>query len=239
MRNMIIGICSVVFLLLIILVGSTVFGRNARQTELDNALNTSMKNALETLDSDRNYIPKTNDELVSVFTQLFLQEIDSKSDATVEVLDVDVQKKLLSAKATLTYNHLNGKKGTLTSTKTIVMEQSKNLNGFVTVNYTWTDTDPETGAAYGKSTTFHNYQDKSLSVKDSAKTWKLAAATGIKDSNESSDESTYEDVKSVDFKDAAGNKVTLKVGESYSCDTLSKIKIDNVDAYSSLSFTQN
>ena len=219
MRNMIIGICSVVFLLMIILVGSTVFGRNARQTELDNALNTSMKNALETLDSDRNYIPKTNDELVSVFTQLFLQEIDSKSDATVEVLDVDVQKKLLSAKATLTYNHLNGKKGTLTSTKTIVMEQSKNLNGFVTVNYTWTDTDPETGAAYGKSTTFHNYQDKSLSVKDSAKTWKLAAATGIKDSNESSDESTYEDVKSVDFKDAAGNKVTLKVGESYSCDT--------------------
>lgn len=100
MRNMIIGICSVVFLLMIILVGSTVFGRNARQTELDNALNTSMKNALETLDSDRNYIPKTNDELVSVFTQLFLQEIDSKSDATVEVLDVDVQKKLLSAKAT-------------------------------------------------------------------------------------------------------------------------------------------
>lgn len=239
MRNMVIGICSVVFLLMIILIGSTVFGRNARQTELDNALNTSMKNALETLDSDRNYIPKTNDELVSVFTQLFLQEIDSKSDATVEVLDVDVQKKLLSAKATLTYNHLNGKKGSITSTKTIVMEQSKNLNGFVTVNYTWTDTDPETVAAYGKSTTFHNYQDKSLSVKDSAKTWKLTAATGIKDLNESNNESTYEDVKLVDFKDAAGNKVTLKVGESYSCDTLSKIRIDNVDVYSSLSFTQN
>ena len=46
MRNIVIGICSVVFLLMIILIGSTVFGRNARQTELDNALNTSMKNAL-------------------------------------------------------------------------------------------------------------------------------------------------------------------------------------------------
>ena len=110
MRNIVIGICSVVFLLMIILIGSTVFGRNARQTELDNALNTSMKNALETLDSDRNYIPRTNDELVSVFTQLFLQEIDSKSDATVEVLDVDVQKKLLSAKATLTYIILMAKR---------------------------------------------------------------------------------------------------------------------------------
>lgn len=237
MRNTVIGICSVVFLLMIILIGSTVFGRNARQTELDNALNESMKNALETLDSDRNYVPKTDDELVSVFTQLFLQEVNSKSDAAVEVLDVDVQKKLLSVKATLTYNHLNGKQGTVTSTKTIVMEQSKNQNGFVTVNYNWTDKDGST--SYGKTVTYHDYQNQALSVKSSGKTWKLVSATGIKDSNTDDNESTYEEVKTVDFKNAAGKKVTLTVGSSYSCDTLKKIKIDNVDKYSSLSFTQN
>lgn len=238
MRNLVLGICSVIFLLMVILIGSTVFGRNARQTELDNALNASMKNALETLDSDRNYVPQNNDELVSVFTQLFLQEIDSKSEATIEVLDVDINKKLLSVKATLTYNHLNGKVGTVTSTRTIVMEQSKNKNGFITVNYSWTDTDSETGAAYGKTVTFHNYQGQNLSSKKSSGKWTLVAVTGINDKDESDEESTYEELQSIVLKSASGENVTLKVGQSYTYDTLKDIKIDNVDKYNSITFSR-
>lgn len=237
MRNIALGVCSVIFLLMVVLVSSTVYGRSARQTELENALNESMKESLDTLDSNRNYIPKNNDELVAVFTQLFLEKINSKSSAQVEVLDVDINKRLLTAKATLTYSHLNGRPGTVTATKTVIAEQFKSDKGFLTQYYSWSEN--YNGNAIGQSATFHGYNGDNLTVAkdDTDWEWKLSAVTGIKDSNEADNDQTYEELDSIVMQDASGKDVTLTVGESYAKSYLSKLTIKDVDKYSSVNFT--
>ena len=134
MKNIIIGLASVVILLLAILLVFTTFGRQTRKAELNNGLNNAMQIAIEMLQEDPQYTPKSNEELVADFIQAFSMHIDSSSDIELEILDVDYELGLLSVRATANYKHLTGSDGKVVVEKTIVLEKYEKENA-ITYSY--------------------------------------------------------------------------------------------------------
>ena len=123
MKKVVYGLLAIIFIFVIIMIAYTFHGRSVRQTELDNALISSMKKAVEMLQEEPSFAPEDNEEFVALFLEAFLLQIDSSSSATVHILDVDYEKGLLSVEAILTYKHPIGTEGRVKSQKTIILEQ--------------------------------------------------------------------------------------------------------------------
>lgn len=122
MKNMLIAFVAVLCGVVIILIGFTMHGRSIRQVELDNALKSSMEEAMTSLMYEEGN-PKNEKEWKASFLQSFVMQINSASDLTVTFLEVDMQRGLLSVEAVLTWNHPIGTVGTVSSTMTAIMEE--------------------------------------------------------------------------------------------------------------------
>ena len=132
MKNIIIGTLSTILLILIMLFIFTVYGRNVREQEINDGLNNAMKIAVEGLMEDREYLPESNEEFISDFTQAFIMHVNSASTITIEILDVDYKSGLLSVRVTSEYKHLTGAPGKVSLEKTIILEQYTNENAIMT-----------------------------------------------------------------------------------------------------------
>lgn len=122
MKNVIIGICSCVLAGILLLTVYTLHGRSIRRTELNNALTAGIENTLERLRGGGRHAPKSNEELIGIFLQELLTQIDSHSQVTVHILDADYEKGLLSVEAVLSYVHPLGLSGTVASRQTAILE---------------------------------------------------------------------------------------------------------------------
>ncbi|GHU45005.1 hypothetical protein FACS1894111_13020 [Clostridia bacterium] len=122
MKNIVIGICSVVLIFGVVLTAYTLHGRSVRETELSNALSYGMEKAMGMLMAEGSVIPKSDEELVVCFLESFLMQIDSNSVVTVNVLDVDGEMGLLSVEAVLEYKHPIGTKGWVSQKMCILLE---------------------------------------------------------------------------------------------------------------------
>lgn len=122
MKNIIIGICACVLTGILLLTVYTLHGRSIRQTELNQALDAGLKQAVDQTGTGHTDGPRSNEEFIALFLEKFLMQIGSHSDVEVEVLDADYEKGLLSAEATLIYKHPNGKEGSVSSRRTVIRE---------------------------------------------------------------------------------------------------------------------
>lgn len=122
MRNMLIAFISALIALVIILTGFTLHGRSIRQIELDNALKSSMEDAMTSLTYEEGR-PKTEEEWKAAFLQSLAIQINSASDLTVHFLEADMENGILSVEATLTWKHPIGTEGNVSSSMTIIMEE--------------------------------------------------------------------------------------------------------------------
>ena len=136
MKNIVIGLTSTVLLLLAMLLVFTVFGRQTRTTELNNGLNNAMTIAIGMLEEES--APTSNEELVADFMQAFFMQIDSASDITIEILDVDYTIGLLSVRATSHYKHLTGQDGSVSVEKTIILEAYEDETAITFSDITYT-----------------------------------------------------------------------------------------------------
>lgn len=123
MRNIVIGICSFTFLLYLILIGFTVWGRQRRESELESSLNFAMEQAMDNLQYIDRYRPNTNEEFVAVFEQQLVSLLMTDAEYVIDILDVDVEKGLLSVRVTEFYKHLNGRQGKVQVQKSIILDQ--------------------------------------------------------------------------------------------------------------------
>ena len=121
MKNMLIAFYAAVIALVIILIGFTIHGRSVRQVELDNALKSSMEDAMTTLMYEEGR-PQTEDEWKAAFLQSLAIQINSASDLKVVFLEADMEKGILSVEATLTWTHPVGTQGSVSSTRTVFLE---------------------------------------------------------------------------------------------------------------------
>lgn len=127
MKNMLIAFYAAIISFLIILIGFTIHGRSIRQVELDNALKSSMENALTTLLYEEGK-PLTEEEWTSDFIQSLALQINSNSDLKVVIIGADMDKGLLSVEATLTWYHPIGTKGSVSSFRTAILESYETEN---------------------------------------------------------------------------------------------------------------
>ena len=121
MKNMLVAFYAAIIALVIILIGFTIHGRSVRQIELDNALKSSMEDAMTVLlyEEER---PQTEEEWKASFLQSLAVQINSASDLTVHILKADMEKGLLSVEAILTWKHPIGTDGSVSSTMTVFLE---------------------------------------------------------------------------------------------------------------------
>lgn len=122
MKKVLMAVFSVLIIIIFFLVVYTLHGRNIRQTELDNALNTSMKQAMDTLLVMEGK-PETEDEWKVMFLQSLVSQVESESELKVNILEIDMDKGLLSVEAILSFTHPIGTKGTVSTQRTAVLEE--------------------------------------------------------------------------------------------------------------------
>lgn len=128
MRKILISILSIVIVLIFIITYYTLHGREIRQTELNNAMTSSMKNAIEMLLLEEG-MPKTEEEWITMFLQSLALQIDSVSELTVRILEVDMEKGILSVEAVLTFKHLLGNSGSVSCYRTVILENYMAFDG--------------------------------------------------------------------------------------------------------------
>ena len=99
--------------------------RRSRTTEAENGLRNSIENTVENLsESKKDYTVANADEYIADFIEQLLLELDSNSEVRVEILEADYEKNLLSVAVTETFTYINGKTGTVTCEKTIIMDEA-------------------------------------------------------------------------------------------------------------------
>lgn len=122
MKNMLIAFMATLIAIVIILIGFTIHGRSIRQVELDNALKSSMEDAMTVLLYEEGR-PQTEEEWKASFLQSLAIQINSASDLKVVFLEADMEKGILSVEATLSWKHPIGTDGQVSSTMTVLMEE--------------------------------------------------------------------------------------------------------------------
>lgn len=122
MRNMLIAFIAALCALVIILTGFTIHGRSSRRIELDNALKSSMEDAMTSLMYEEG-TPENGDEWKAAFLQSLAIQINSASDLTVTFLEADMNRGILSVEATLTWIHPIGTPGSVSSVMTAILEE--------------------------------------------------------------------------------------------------------------------
>lgn len=123
MKKMIVAAISCIVIVAIIMTGFTVHGRNLRQTELNNAMHASMKQAMEILLTEEP--PSNQDEWEQMFVQSLAVQIQSESELTIHIgEDSDMEKGILTAEAILRFRHPIGTEGVVsTGIQTVILEE--------------------------------------------------------------------------------------------------------------------
>lgn len=122
MKKIMFMMLSIVIVLVMIMTVYTIDGKNIRQTELNNALNSSMESAMSQLTLAEGK-PNSNEEWVAMFLESLVIQIDSASDLTVTILEADMEKGVLSVEAVLTFKHPIGSLGSVSAERHAILEE--------------------------------------------------------------------------------------------------------------------
>ena len=114
-----ITICSIISIVIVM----TLCGTNMRQNELNDSVDSALKNTVENQFDDMTYSVNSNDELVADFMEALLVQINSDSTIVINVLDVDYQMGLLSVEVIEKYKHPIGTEGQVSVKRTAIMDQ--------------------------------------------------------------------------------------------------------------------
>lgn len=130
MKQMVFGLTLTAILGIFIALILTVQGRNTRQNELSQSIDSAMKTAMEQAALDDAQISGNQEAFMAVFLESLLVQCSSDSDITVNVLELDLEKGLFSVEVKEAYLHPNGKEGTVSVTRTVILDQeAEDLKG--------------------------------------------------------------------------------------------------------------
>lgn len=122
MKKALMSVFSMLIIIIFFLIAFTLHGRNARQTELDNALMTSMKQSMDVLLVEKGR-PESEEEWKAMFLQTLVSQIESESELAVHILEMDMEKGILSVEAVLTFTHPIGTEGKVSAMETVILEE--------------------------------------------------------------------------------------------------------------------
>lgn len=123
MRNTVSIITAVLIGALALLGVMVIAGRNGRNTELSAMLPSAVEEAVDTALVKKQYGIADEAELAADVSESVAQAVDSDGDITVEVIGSDLEKGVLSVRVTADFKHPDGKDGSVSHERTVVLER--------------------------------------------------------------------------------------------------------------------
>ena len=124
MKNVVTGIMMSIMMSLFIIIILTTDDRIIRINEVNTALADALDESINVLDMDKYSITDT-DELIADVTQGLLMQIESDAEVTVNVMDADKDKGIVTVEAVENFRKASGAAGQTAATRTIILEKQQ------------------------------------------------------------------------------------------------------------------
>lgn len=124
MKNVVTGIMMSIILALITIIILTTDDRIIRINEVNTALADALDESINVLDMDKYSITDT-DELIADVTQGLLMQIESDAAVTVNIMDADKDKGIVTVEAVENFRKASGSAGQTAATRTIILEKQQ------------------------------------------------------------------------------------------------------------------
>ena len=98
-------------------------GRSNREMELADNLPAAVEETVSELMEEKNYDITSENEMIADMVEDLSGKLDSNSDITVNIENIDVAKGLMSIKVVASYQHPNGKEGSVSCGRTVVFNK--------------------------------------------------------------------------------------------------------------------
>lgn len=98
-------------------------GRSNREMELADNLPAAVEETVSDLMEEKNYDITSENEMIADMAEDLSRKLDSNSDITVNIENIDVAKGLMSIKVVASYQHPNGKEGSVSCERTVVFNK--------------------------------------------------------------------------------------------------------------------
>ena len=140
MKNVVTGIMMSIMMSLFIIIILTTDDRIIRINEVNTALADALDESINVLDMDKYSITDT-DELIADVTQGLLMQIESDAAVTVNIMDADKDKGIVTVEAVENFRKASGAAGQTAATRTIILEKKQ-------VQYTYDEDNQQFNITY-------------------------------------------------------------------------------------------
>lgn len=140
MKNVVLGIMMSILMSMVILIILTQDDRMIRINEDNTALSNALDESISVIDTGKYSISNTS-QLISDITQGLLMQIESDADITVNVMDADRDKGIVTIEAVEDYKKPSGVSGQAAATRTIILEKKQ-------VQYTYDEDNQQFNITY-------------------------------------------------------------------------------------------
>lgn len=123
MKQTVFGVILTMIFVLILACNLTVTGRSVRQNELNQALNHAVEQTVGELLKEDAPPLGSEEELAADLAEGILTKIESDGEIQIDIFQCDASNGVLSVRATAHYRHVNGRMGTMSAIRTVVLEQ--------------------------------------------------------------------------------------------------------------------
>lgn len=121
MKQAILGFMFLVVALLTVCTMFSIHSKDARTDEIEKNLTKTAEQALEQTLNNKVYKIEDAKELVADFVQNLILGVNSDSDISIKVIDIDYDNGLINIEITENFKYVNGNKGSVTIKKALVV----------------------------------------------------------------------------------------------------------------------
>lgn len=127
MKKIVIAMTLVTCVIVSIFIILTTNGRTMRKKEIRKGLTEAVESTLNEVFLKHTYSIHNTEEFIADFLQYMSVKLNSNSEVTVNVLDIDYEKGMVALEVISTFKHANGAEGVVSVQKTVLLEQPEVL----------------------------------------------------------------------------------------------------------------
>lgn len=126
MKNIVLVITSAIIGVLTLAIVMTVGGREVRSMDINSNLPAAVEQTVANL-AERKYTIADRNEYLADFMEDLAVGLDTDSDIKVEITNVDLERKMMGVKVTETFDHPNGRQGSVTCERTVILDPAESV----------------------------------------------------------------------------------------------------------------
>ena len=124
MKQVTLGLVSGLIIIIFAVILINLNSKADRKQQLTDNLAEAVEETAQSVFKEKNYDVNDNDEFIADFLETLLSEIDSDGTLTVNVVEADLEKGILSVDVVEEFKYTNGNTGYVQTQKTIILNQT-------------------------------------------------------------------------------------------------------------------